>query len=161
LRSGSNGLVKQTITELSGGQTRTTSTQSVNWSGSNGWYMDFNPGNKSPGELVNVDPQLVLGTLVIVTAVPGGGACSVGGDGWMYQVDYETGQYITSSPGAVAGRKQQGALIVGVSIYQLGSGSIVANIRDSKATGTDKPIYTKPVDDKAKRAGWREIPSNK
>lgn len=161
LRSAGNKLVKQDIIELSGGQSRTTSTNAVDWNSASGWYMDFNPGGKSPGELVNVDPQLILGTLVIVTAVPGGGACSVGGDGWMYQVNYETGKYIVSSPSQIAGRKQQGAMIVGVSIYQLGSGSIVANIRDSKATGTDAPIYTTPVNDKAKRAGWREIPAHK
>ena len=76
LRSVANKLVQQTITELSGGIERTVTQNKVDWTTQNGWYADLNPGNKSPGERVNVDPQLALGTLLVTTNVPGTSACA-------------------------------------------------------------------------------------
>ena len=119
------GLVQQTINELSGGQERTISNNKVDWSSSPGWFVDFNPGNASPGERVTVDPQLALGTLLVATNVPGASACAVGGDSWIYQFDYKSGSFVYGSPGDLVARKQTGALTVGMVVYQLQKGSIV------------------------------------
>jgi type IV pilus assembly protein PilY1 len=70
----------------------------VNWATDNGWYMDLNPGNKSPGERITVDPQLALGTLLVASNVPGGSACAIGGDSWIYQFDYRSGSYVEGAP---------------------------------------------------------------
>jgi type IV pilus assembly protein PilY1 len=160
LRTG-NSLVKQTITELSGGTTRSTTGAAVDWNTQNGWFVDLNPGNTSPGERVNIDPQLALGTLIVATNVPGGDTCNVGGDGWIYQFDYKTGLYVKNSPNSVLARKQSGALIVGVVVYQLQSGSIVGQVQRSETVMKQEDIYTQAASQKAKRTGWREIPPHK
>ena len=156
LRSGANGLVKQTITVLSS-QTRGTSTNNVSWATGNGWYVDFNPSGDSPGELVNVDPQLVLGDLIVATNVPGGGACSVGGDSFFYQFDYKTGEYTNTSPGGVVGMKIQGAETVGISIYQTTSRGLGIAVVDSSSGLRQPPAHPPSPANTAKRSGWREV----
>jgi len=156
LRGTGNGLVNQKITVVSA-TTRTTSTNTVKWAGSNGWYLDFNPSNDSPGERVNIDPQLVLGTLIVATNVPGGGACSVGGDSWFYQFDYKTGQYVVSSPGNLVAAKIQGAMSVGVSVFQLQSNAIGIVDMRSDAKPTQPGFNGAPASATAKRSGWREL----
>lgn len=162
LRNPANLLVQQTITQLSPTSRSLSSgsganTPALNWSTNNGWYVDLNPGGASPGERVNIDPQLVLGTLVVATNVPGGDACSVGGEGWVYQFDYKTGLYVTTYPNQVLATKQTGALIVGLSIYQLQSGSIVGQLQRSETVMRQQDIYTQGAGPAARRASWREI----
>jgi type IV pilus assembly protein PilY1 len=171
LRNPANLLVQQTIVQLSP-TTRTTSLTTstpnspnpssgspglLSWASSNGWFVDLNPGGASPGERVNIDPQLVLGTLVVATNVPGGDACSVGGEGWVYQFDYKTGQYVTTAPSQILAAKQTGALIVGLSIYQLQSGSISGQLQRSETVMRQQDVYTQGAGPSARRGSWREI----
>jgi type IV pilus assembly protein PilY1 len=65
----SGNLVQQTII-VKDALTRTSSTNSVNWASSNGWYVDFNPSGTSAGERITVDMLLTLGTLNVKTNVP-------------------------------------------------------------------------------------------
>jgi type IV pilus assembly protein PilY1 len=156
LRNGANALVKQTITVLTS-QTRGTSTNNVNWASGNGWYVDFNPNGDSPGERVNVDPQLVPGDLIVATNVPGGGACSVGGDSFFYQFDYTNGEFTNTSPGGVVGMKLQGAETVGVSIFQTTTRGLGIAVVDS-GSGLRQPTPHPPSSSNAaKRSGWREV----
>jgi type IV pilus assembly protein PilY1 len=101
LRTGAQ-LVTQTLSALSP-TTRTVTTNAVDWNAKDGWFLDFNPGNASPGERVNIDPDLVLGTLIVTTNVPvaatGGASCSVGGDSWQYQFDFRTGSFVPNANG--------------------------------------------------------------
>ena len=69
----------------------TTNKVDFDWADKDGWFVDFNPSNDSPGERVNLDPQLVQGTIIVVTNVPNNSACTVGGDSWIYQFDYKSG----------------------------------------------------------------------
>jgi len=151
-----SGLTQQTLTET--GTQRTVSSNTVNWSTGNGWFIDFNPGNKSPGERATVDPQLILGTLVLPTNVPGAGACTLGGDSWLYQVDYATGSYLSNQPGQVVGVKLQGQLVAGVTSFQLGNGTIVL---DKIGVGGGQPLkqfgQTNPGGSSSRRSSWREI----
>ncbi len=156
LRNGANGLVKQTLTVLSS-QTRGTSTNNVSWATGNGWYVDFNPSGDSPGELVNVDPQLVLGDLIVATNVPGGGACSVGGDSFFYQFDYKTGEYTNTSPGNVVGMKIQGAETVGISIFQTTTRGLGIAVVDSGSGLRQPPPHPPSPGNAAKASGWREV----
>jgi type IV pilus assembly protein PilY1 len=157
LRDAGNKLVQQTIIELSGGQNRTISSNSVNWSTQNGWYVDLNPGNASPGERVNVDPQLALGTLIVTTNVPGAGACSIGGDSWIYQFDYRTGSFVSGAPNNVVARKQTGALTVGMVVYQLQKGSIIGQVQRSETSMRKEDINIAPGASPSRRTSWREI----
>ena len=118
--------------------------------------MDFNPSNDSPGERVNVDPQLVLGTLIVSTNVPGG-TCSVGGDSWFYQFDYKTGQFVSSTPSSIVGVKLTGAEIAGVSIFQLQSGSLGSLVIRTDTNATQPGVNTGSASASAKRSGWREV----
>jgi type IV pilus assembly protein PilY1 len=157
LRSDANKLVKQSIIELAGGTQRSASRTPVDWSTQNGWYLDLNPNNLSPGERVSVDPQLVLGTLLVVTNVPGASACSVGGDSWIYQLDYRTGSWVAGSPIDLVARKQTGALTVGLVIYQLQKGAVVGQIQRSEATMRRAEIVIAPSATPSRRISWREI----
>jgi type IV pilus assembly protein PilY1 len=151
------GLVEQTIKELSGGQERMVSTNKVDWSSSPGWYVDFNPAGASPGERVTVDPQLVLGTLLVATNVPGATACAVGGDSWIYQFDYRTGSFVKGSPGDLVARKQTGALTVGMVVYQLEKGSIVGQVQRSETSMRKEDINIAAGSMPSRRTSWREI----
>jgi type IV pilus assembly protein PilY1 len=157
LRNPANKLVQQTLVELAGGTARTVSRNTVNWSTQNGWYLDLNPSNRSPGERVNVDPQLALGTLIVASNVPGANACSVGGDSWIYQLDYRSGSYVQGAPNNLVARKQTGALTVGLVVYQLQKGSIVGQIQRSETLMRKEEIIVAPGATPSRRISWREI----
>jgi len=133
LRTGAQ-LVTQTLSALSPTQ-RTVTTNAVDWNAKDGWFLDFNPGNASPGERVNIDPELVLGTLLVATNVPvaatGGASCSIGGDSWLYQFDFRTGSFISTANG-VAGTKTGSVITVGMAGIQLQSGAVKATLTDNR-----------------------------
>ena len=132
--------------------------RATRWTGTtnNGWYIDFNPGNKSPGERMNVDMQLALGTLQVSTNVPDGSACSIGGDSWIYHIDYKSGSYIEGVTNNVVARKQSGVLTVGTVIYQLQKGSLVGQVqRVTDMVPDDIPVA--PNSSPSRRTSWREM----
>lgn len=159
-------MVKQDLTIISPTQRGTTQNM-VNWgtgpSNHIGWYLDFNPGatatppGASPGERVNIDMDLVLGTLVVTTNVPvTGGGCTVGGDSWQYQLDYKSGSFLANSSGQVAGQYLGNVITVGIAVIQLPSGAI-----KGIATGADTGKSTVGVQISAggtgaKRFSYRE-----
>ena len=152
-RTGS--VVQNTL--IDSGTTRTTSNNVVNWTTQDGWFIDFNPANTSPGERVNLDPQLVQGTLIVTTNVPNNTACSVGGDSWIYFFDYKNGTFVSTSTGSVAGTKFTGQITVGVVVVRLPSG-IFKGIATG-ATG-DKTVFSPAIAGgnlPARRISWREI----
>lgn len=147
----------QVNTIIDAGTTRSTSNNQVNWATQDGWYVDFNPGGTSFGERVNLDPQLVQGTLIVVTNVPNSSACSVGGDSWIYFFDYKSGTYVSTSTGNVAGIKFTGQITVGTVVVRLPSGAFKGIA--TGATG-DKTTFAPPTSTgglPAKRISWREI----
>ncbi len=103
VRASSANLVQQTLTAVTGGAGRSTSTNPVNWATNNGWYVDLNPGNTSPGERVTVEMQQQLGLLTVVANVPESNSCTVGGYAWLYHFDIRSGQYVQSAVGSLAG----------------------------------------------------------
>jgi len=139
------------------GTTRTTSNNPVNWTTQDGWYLDFNPGGTSPGERVNLDPQLVQGTLAVVTNVPNNTACTIGGDSWVYFFDYKNGTFVSSATASVAGTKFTGEITVGFVVVRLPSGvfkGISTGASGNKTTvAVPVPSGTLP----SRRVGWREI----
>lgn len=148
-------VVVNTLNDL--GTTRTTTNNVVNWTTQDGWYIDFNPGGTSPGERMNLDPQLVQGTLLVTTNVPSNTACTVGGDSWIYQFDYKSGTFVATSAGNVAGQKQTGAITVGVVVVRLPSG--VFKTIATKATGqmSTGGLNITGGAGAARRISWREV----
>jgi type IV pilus assembly protein PilY1 len=152
----SGNMVQQTIT-VKDSLNRSSSNNSVDWTSKNGWFVDFNPGGTSPGERVTIDPLLTLGTLNVKTNVPSINGCVFGGDSWVYQFRYDTGTYVSTSPGQVLGQKVTGALTVGFVIIGLPGGGL----KDITTTATgEKKVYGVNLGGgggSGKRIGWREI----
>ena len=161
IRSSSPGLVQQILTTTSP-TTRSTSQNAVDWTGRDGWYVDFNPVfasvQDSPGEGVNlVDPKLALGTLVVTTNVPatGGVSCSVGGSSFDYHFDFKTGQAVSTSAGGVGGRSLGGTITVGVAIVQLPSGAIKSISTGADTSKTTSSVNTSTAGASVKRFSYR------
>ena len=57
-----------------------------------GWYFDF----AHLGERVNTNPDIVFGTIVLGTNVPSSGSCTIGGESYVYFLNFITG----GTPGA-------------------------------------------------------------
>ena len=129
----SANLVTQT---LSTGSSRTITNNSVNWSTQDGFVIDLNPGNDSPGERIVLDPRLELGTLVFASNVPVVGGCIPGGDSFVYNLDFATGSYVPGASGNIAAVRQ-GAFLVGFTPIQTIDGSIrTVNTDSSGGLGT-------------------------
>jgi type IV pilus assembly protein PilY1 len=152
-----SALVQQTIID-GGSTTRTTSNNPVDFAADNGWFVDFNPANSSPGERVNIDPQLVLGTLVIVTNAPNNNVCTVGGDSFVYQFDYARGTYVATAAGQVVAQRTFGQATVGISLVRATTGAISSE--QSLAGGL--PPLTQGINvagsgNTGRRVSWREL----
>ena len=149
-------VVENTITVLSETQ-RSTSNNTVDWGVKDGWFMDFNPGGESPGERVNLDLQLVQGTLLVVTNVPNQSACAVGGDSWIYQFNYKNGTYVESSALGVAGQKFTGQITVGLVVVRLPSGVFKGIATGATGTKTPFAVNIGGGGGSARRISWREL----
>jgi type IV pilus assembly protein PilY1 len=147
--------IQQTLID-SGGITRTTSNNNVN-PGTDSWFIDFNPGNTSPGERVDTDPTLVLGTLVLHTNIPNNNACSTGGDFFTYFFNFATGTYVSTSTNNVAGTRTYGSLVVGSNVVRTSTGAIIS--LDTTDQGKLKPSQAPigGVPGSGRRVSWREL----
>jgi type IV pilus assembly protein PilY1 len=149
-------LVQQTMS-LIDANNRTISSNPVDWSTQNGWFVDFNPANDSPGERVNIDMQLVRGVLLVATNEPNSEPCSTGGNSFFYQFDYQSGSYVASAPGAIVGTKLSSALAAGFVVYRLPSGQLKfaeINVNGVKKVGGVNPGSGGAI---GKRVSWREL----
>ncbi|MES1981935.1 MAG: PilC/PilY family type IV pilus protein [Pseudomonadota bacterium] len=150
------GIQQQSITQNTP-TTRLITGNAVDWTQQYGWYVDFNPGGNSPGERVNLDPKLALGTLVVETNVPDANACTVGGYSWIYELDFKSGLNISTALNQVAGSKLGNAISVGFVIVSLpGGGGLTAISTDAAGnkTTTALPVST-PAS--AQPVSWREL----
>jgi type IV pilus assembly protein PilY1 len=154
IRVGSN-FVTQTLINATP-TTRTTTTLPVDWTTNDGWLIDLNPGNTTPGERVNVDPELILGTLLVASNIPTtSAACTVGGDAFLYQFDFKTGQYVNTAANAVAG-SLQGGIIVGMAVIQLPSGAIKDIVTTADTTKTSNTVNVSSTSAYLRRFSYRE-----
>ncbi|HQZ45299.1 MAG TPA: PilC/PilY family type IV pilus protein [Usitatibacteraceae bacterium] len=151
------GNVVENLIVASGPTSRTTTNNAVDWAVQDGWYIDFNPGGDSPGERVNLDPQLVQGTIIIVTNVPNNSACAVGGDSWIYQLNYKSGAFVLTSPLEQAGQKFTGQITVGLVVVRLPSGKIIGIATGATGAKTTVPVPPPVGGGNARRISWREL----
>jgi len=157
LRLPAAGLVEQTIALTADPNVRTISNNAVDWSTKNGWFVDLNPSNQSPGERVTIDPQLVRGVFLVATNEPKNEPCSAGGVSWTYQFDYQSGSYVASASQQTVGTKLSQALVAGVVVYRLPSGQLkysAIDVTGKKVVGGVNPGGGGAV---GKRVSWREL----
>ncbi|MDD5329518.1 MAG: PilC/PilY family type IV pilus protein [Sulfuricella sp.] len=146
-------LVQQTMTTSGSGLTRTVSNNGVDWNTQMGWYINL-PDTK---ERVNVDPILQLGTLTIASNTPTAGDCAPGGYSWLYNFDYRTGSFISSTTGQIVANKLN-YITVGLNVVKLPDGTVIIY-----RTGHKNPVpevREMPVGGgavEAKRVTWREL----
>lgn len=146
--------------------TRTTSHYAVNWTTNSGWYADFvvsDPATNlpispsvSPGERVNLDPQLVSGTLIVVTNIPETSACTIGGTSWLYSFDFLSGQNVDTAVNQVVGQKLGSALSVGIVVGRLPGGQLKAWVTTASGDKLTVDPSTKGSG-ATRRTSWREL----
>jgi len=136
---------------------RSVSNNPVDWTLQNGWYVDLNPLNQSPGERVNIDPQLVRGVLLVPANEPNSQPCSAGGNSYIYQFDYQSGSYVASASQQIVGTKLSNALIAGAVVFRLPSGQLkysAIDVTGKKTVGGINPGAGGTI---GKRVSWREL----
>lgn len=155
LRSSSQ-MVQQTISAGPNSTQRVVTSNTVNLASQLGWYADL----IGTGERVNVDPQLVLGTLLVSGNIPdssgGANACLVNGTSWQYQFDACTGSFVTGTPNGVLAQ-QMSATTAGFVVISLPDGSIKQIITDSTGKKSTWGVGIGATSGPGKRVGWREI----
>lgn len=164
-QAGFAGFVKQYLYQPTA-TTRTTSKNPVSWTSDSGWYADFVVSSSttnlpvspsvSPGERVNLDPQLVSGTLIVVTNVPETSACTIGGTSWMYSFDFLSGQNVSTATDQVVGQKLGNALAVGIVVGRLPGGQLKAWVTSAGGEKTTVDPMTKGSGS-TRRTSWREL----
>ena len=93
----------------------------------------------------------------MVTNVPNGDACNVGGESWIYYFDYKSGQYISTSPNQAVAKHLGNAITVGVVVFQLPNETKKGIATDAKGNkqAVDIPIGSGSIN--ARRTSWREL----
>ncbi len=160
---GGTTLVPQTLTETTdanGAIIRQVTKDPVDWTTKNGWYVDL----LTPGERVNVDPQLIFNTLTVAANIPSDDACVIGGSSFLYRFDIGTGGSAYNGTNTV-GTWLGNSMVVGLSFVQLqkdggaaGSGdTITITVDNGGNTSTSRVPDPSSSSVATKRTSWREI----
>ena len=160
LTGGTNKMVKQTITGA--GNMRTGSKNPVNFKTDRGWFVDFpdvSTGTSPASERVNIEMQLVSGTLIVPTLVPASTACSPGGYGWLSFFNYENGWPVGTGNSNVSLKFD--SAIVGINVIMIQNKPVVEVITSSDPT-PQVPTWTPPFNSRTfdffgQRSTWREF----
>jgi len=127
----------------------------VNFNNNSGWFVDFS----QTGERDNTDPAIIKGTLVIATNLPSSSSCSIGGDSFLYQLDYRTGGAVSTSPNGIVGVLLGHELTSRPVVVMLQDGTTRAYTQGSGggAPQTSNVFDNASADGVARRISWREL----
>jgi len=129
---------------------RTLTGNAVDLTTKNGFRIDF----PDSGERVNIDMQLILGTLIVSTNVPTPSVCEPSGYSWSNYLDYKTGGAVIA--GGYSGVRGNG-LIVGFTPVETSDDRIVGIlIKDDNTIDTSAPQINTPSAT-GRRSSWREL----
>ncbi len=147
-----SAFVQQTLT-ATGPDTRTATSNAVDWTTKKGWYVDL----PDSGERANVDPVLQLGTLVVPSNVPSNNTCVAGGYGWVNFLDYKSGSYVTGATANMTSTKIGASLVVGINVIQLPGGTVktIVTTADNQQLTQETPVS--PPSITGRRVSWREL----
>lgn len=154
--TGSDAMVEQTL--ITDGSTRTASNNSLDWTTKRGWFVDLDTAKTNEGaERVNVNMQLVSGTLLVASIVPANSECNPGGYGWFSYFDYRSGSFVD---GGNTVSTLVSAPIVGFNVMYVSGKPVVSIVTASNPTpkrisgprfGSGSSGFT------GKRVLWREL----
>jgi len=148
----SNQMVEQVLSSAGGGFYSITSND-VDLGTKNGWFVDL---DQNVGERVNLDPMLVLGTLVVETNQPENiSACSVGGNSYKYEFEFCSGKALLASGGTV-GKKIGSSIAVGFIVIRLPSGALKVITTFAGSEKTTEGV-TAGSSGNTRRVSWREV----
>jgi Tfp pilus tip-associated adhesin PilY1 len=141
------------MTTSADGTYRTVSCTGTLCGSTDGWVVNL-PESK---ERVNVEMELVLGTLIVGSNIPGDSACEFGGRAWINYLNFSDGSAISTSPNGSVSASVAGGLIVGTKTVQLPGGKFETEVRtsDTKTKALPPPIATAVP--RGNRISWREI----
>ena len=126
----------------------------VDWTQKSGWRVDL----VQAGERVNIDPQLIQGTLLVVSNAPDTDACSTGGESFLYQFDYLNPRAVpTSVNGTTLGMRIGSAVAVGLTVIRLPSGAIKAIIPLADTSKQTIGVNPGAQPTGVRRIGWRQL----
>jgi type IV pilus assembly protein PilY1 len=150
-------MVQQTISAA--GNMRTGTKNTVDFNNDRGWFEDF-PDVSTGSERVNIDPQLVSGTLIVPTIVPSSTACSPGGYSWLSYLDYRNGGPVGTGNFNISLKFDSS--IVGVNVILIQNKPVVEVITAADPTPS-VPSWTPPFNSTSfdfsnQRSIWRELP---
>lgn len=158
--AGFGSFVRQYIHQAASNTARTVSANSVSWASNSGWYVDLVATDASndpivpslsPGERVRLDPLLLSGTLVVVSAVPSGTACAIGGTSWLYSFNYLNGKSITTyDAGMLLDEGVEGATIMEV------GGATKLDLTGTTGSHTPADVETNSSA-LTEQSSWREL----
>jgi len=147
----SNNMVEQNISVS--GTNYTITSNNVDLATHNGWFVDF---ELNAGERVNLDPALVLGTLLVVTNQPEDiSACTTGGNSYKYEFDFCSGKALLAA-GGVVGKKIGSSIAVGFIVIRLPSGALKVITTFAGAEKTTEGV-TAGSSGNTRRVSWREL----
>lgn len=141
-------MVVQTINTSTG----TSSNNTVNWTVNEGWYADF----PDTGERNNLDPQLVLGTLIVVSNTPQNNACVTGGVSHMYQFNFKNGNNVTGAAGGAVRTTVASAISVGFVAVRLPSGQLKVIVTSASGAKTSEGVNVSGTA-ATRNVSWREL----
>ena len=142
------------MTTSGDGTYRTASCTGALCGSTDGWVVDL----PDSGERVNVEMELVLGTLIVGSNIPGDNACEFGGRAWINYLNFSDGSAVITSPNGSVSTFIAGGLIVGTKTIQLpDTGQFKTEIRtsDTRTRAGDPPIRSAAP--RGNRISWREI----
>ncbi|WP_158610245.1 pilus assembly protein [Herminiimonas sp. KBW02] len=178
-RTGSSNFVVQTMTSgvcpegtsssvcIAQQEVRTSTSNAVDWTTKNGWYIDFMSG----GERSSTDPSLALGTLLFTTITPQASTVSACGPttgtaaSFLYALNYLTGAPVSTANG-VSGISLGSGLVTRPVMILQADGTVRALIRTSSgaSSGTDlggtivkPPPLEPPPGSGTRRVSWRVL----
>ncbi len=146
-----SNLSRRTLTTLTNGTRALDTPAELNWSKTNGWYVDLN----IRGERVDTDPAIAQTTLVFVTNVPNNDPCVPGGSSHLFSLDLVTGSYVVGE--TTVSESLGKALANRPVLIKLPNGKIVALIRKSDGSTESREVATTPSGGVMRRLSWREL----
>jgi type IV pilus assembly protein PilY1 len=93
----------------------------------------------------------------VVTNVPNNNACTVGGDSFIYQFNYQTGSNIASAPSGLVATKFTGQITVGLVVVRLPSGVFKGVATGATGTKTPVGVNVGGAGGTGRRVSWREL----
>jgi len=153
-----NTLVEQTLSAPS--NTRTGSTNNVDMTNGDGWFVNFYvpaaSDTTTAAERQNVAGQLVAGTILVPTTIPSNAVCSPGGYSYFNFFSYDTGKPPNLSTGLVSTKTN--APIVGFNVMYIAGKPVVSAVTaDAKFEPVTTEFSSGNAKFQSKRAIWREL----